>query len=106
MSFALGAPIPLFLEVINDGFANFDSDSVDIRLVRTLTIRSLSGGVRKLDVARAVFWPAPGSSPERITVWGEVIAGRSLTPSFAFSKCSVQVYTISPCVFMPVDTSS
>jgi hypothetical protein len=106
LSFALGTPIPLFLEIFNDGVERFDSDSIDVCLVRTLTTRSATGGVCKLDVARAVFWPAPGSSPHRIKLWGEVIAGRSLTPSFVFSKCSVQVYTLSPYVFMLVDMSS
>ena len=91
LSFALGTPIPLFLELFNDMAANFDLDSIDVRLVRTLTTRSVTGGVRKLDVARAAFWLAPGSSPHRIKLWGEVIAGRSLTPSFVFSRCSVQV---------------
>jgi hypothetical protein len=91
LSFALGTPIPLFLELSNDMAANFDLDSIDVRLVRTLTTRSVTGGVRKLDVARAAFWLAPGSSPHQIKLWGEVITGRSLTPSFVFSKCSVQV---------------
>jgi hypothetical protein len=106
LSFALGTPIPLFLELSNDKAANFDLDSIDVRLVRTLTTRSLTGGVRKLDVARAAFWPAPGSSSHRIKLLGEVIASRRLTPSFVFSKCSVQVYALSLCVLMPVDMSS
>lgn len=97
LSFALGTPIPLFLELLsNDSAANFDLDSIDVRLVRTLTTRIVTGGVRKLAVARAAFWPAPGSSPRWIKLWGEVIASRSLTPSFVFSKCSVQVYALSP----------
>ena len=92
MSFALGTPIPLFIEFLNDGTAYIDPDAVDVRLVRTLTTRGVTGGVHKLDVARAAFWLAPGSTPRRIKLWGEVIAGRNLTPSFVFSKCSVQVY--------------
>lgn len=106
LSFALGTPIPLFLQLSNDRATNFDVDSIDVRLVRTLTNRSVTGGERKLDVARAAFWPAPGSSSHRTKLWGEVIAGRSLTPSFVFSKCSVQVYALSLCVLMPVDMSS
>lgn len=106
LSFALGTPIPLFLELSNDTAANIDLDSIDVRLVRTLANRSVTGGERKLDVARAVFWPAPGSSPHRIKLWGEIMAGRSLTPSFVFSKCSVQVYALSLYVLMPVDMSS
>src|SRR6267154_3654636 len=106
LSFALGTPIPLFLELSNDRAANFDLDSIDVRLVRTLTTRSITGGERKLDVARATFWPAPSSSSHRIKLWGEVITGRSLTPSFVFSKCSVQVYALSLCVLMPVHMSS
>jgi hypothetical protein len=106
LSFALGTPIPLFLELSNDSAANFDLDSIDVRLVRTLTARSVSGGVRKLDVARAAFWPAPGSSPHQIKLCGEVIPGRSLTPSFVFLKCSVEVFALSLCVIMSVDLSS
>lgn len=105
LSFALGTPIPLFLELTN-GKAENCVDSIDARLVRTVTTHSVPAGVRKLDVARAVFWPAPGSSSHRIRLWGEVIAGRSLTPSFVFSKCSVQVFALSLCVLMPVDMSS
>ncbi|KAI0277295.1 hypothetical protein BGY98DRAFT_1097546 [Russula aff. rugulosa BPL654] len=90
LSFALGTPIPLFLELSNGKAGNFDLDSIDIRLVRTVTTHSVPVGVRKLDIARAAFWPAPCSSSHRIKLWGEVIAGRSLTPSFVFSKCSVQ----------------
>jgi hypothetical protein len=93
LSFALGTPIPLFLELLNDGTAHVDPESIDVRLVRTLTTRGITGGVHRLDVARAAFWPAPGTSPRRVKLWGEVIAGRSLTPSFVFSKCAVQ-YTI------------
>src|ERR1700679_3623763 len=66
LSFALGTPIPLFLELFNDRATNFDFDSIDVRLVRTLTNRSVAGRERKLGVARAVFWPAPGSSSHRI----------------------------------------
>jgi hypothetical protein len=106
LSFALGTPIPLFLELSNDKAANFDLDSIDVCLVRTLTARSVTGDVvRKLDVARAAFWPAPGTSSHQIKLLGEVIASRSLMPSFVFSKCSVQVYALSPCVLMPVDMS-
>jgi hypothetical protein len=106
LSFALGTPIPLFLELSNDKAGNVDLDSIDVRLVRTLTTRNVNGGVRELDVARAAFWPAPDSSSHRIKLWGEVIANRNLTPSFVFSKCSVQVYALSLCVLMPVDMSS
>src|SRR6266576_4361180 len=95
LSFALGTPIPLFLELSNGRAAKFHPDSIDVRLVRILTTRSVTGGERKLDVAHAAFWPAPGSSSHRIRLWGEVITGRSLTPSFVFSKCSVQVYALS-----------
>ncbi|KAH9984133.1 hypothetical protein BJV77DRAFT_1072385, partial [Russula vinacea] len=76
LSFALGTPIPLFLEFHNDGTAYIDPYSIDVRLVRTLTTRGVTGGVHKLDVARAAFWPAPGSTPRRIKLWGEVIAGK------------------------------
>ncbi len=106
MSFALGTPIPLFLELSYDRAAYVDLASIDVRLVRTLTSRSITGGVRRLDVGRAAFWSAPGSSPHRLKLWGEVIAGKSLTPGFIFSKCSVQVYGLSLCVLMPVDMSS
>jgi hypothetical protein len=106
LSFALGTPIPLFLELSNDRAAILDLDSIDVRLVRALTNRSVTGGERKLDIARAAFWPAPSSSPHRIKLWGEVMAGRSLTPSFVFSKCSMQVYALSLCVPMLVDMSS
>jgi len=91
VSFALGTPIPLFLEIFNDWGTQLDIDSIDVCLVRTLTTQSLTGGVLKLDVSRATFWPAPGSTPRRIKLWGEVIAGRTLTPTFDFSKCSVRV---------------
>ena len=101
MSFALGTPIPLFLEILNDGAVSFDTDLIDVRLVRTLTTRSVTGGVHKLDIARAAFWPAPGSSPHRIKLWGEIIAGRSLTPGFVFSRCSVQVCILSSYVLVP-----
>jgi hypothetical protein len=93
LSFALGTPIPLFLELRNDEGADIPPDSIDVRLVRTLITRSVTGGERKLDVARAVFWPAQSSSPRKIQFWGEVIAGKRLTPSFDFSKCSVRVRT-------------
>jgi hypothetical protein len=100
LSFALGTPIPLFLELFNGRAANFDLDSIDVRLVRTVTIHTVPGGVRSFDVARAAFWPAAGSTSHRIKLWGEVIAGRSLTPSFIFSKCSVQVYALSFCILI------
>ena len=100
MSFALGTPIPLSLEIVNDWAAHFDFDSIDVRLVRTLATQSVTGGVRKLDVARAAFWPAPGCTPRKIKLWGEVIAGRNLAPTFVFSKCSVRVSTLSPCLSM------
>ena len=103
VSFALGTPIPLFLEIFNDWAAHFDFDSIDVRLVRTLATQSVAGGVRKLDVARAAFWPAPGCTPRRIKLWGEVIAGRSLTPTFVFSKCSVRVNTLSTYLCMSGD---
>jgi len=90
LSFALGTPIPLFLDLRNDEGARFDLDSIDVRLVRTLITRSVTGGERKLDVARAAFWHVRGSSPRRIKLWGEIVAGRRLTPSFDFSKCSVR----------------
>lgn len=106
LSFALGTPIPLFLELSDGKAGNFDLDSIDVRLVRTVTTHSVPVVVRKLDTARAAFWPAPGSSSHRIKLWGEVIAGRSLTPSFVFSKCSVQVYAHSLCVLIPMDMSS
>ena len=96
VSFAVGTPIPLYLEISNDRVAHFDFDSIDVRLVHTLTTQSAIGGVRKYAVARAAFWPAPGCTPRRIKLWGEVIAGRNLTPTFVFSKCSVRVYTLSP----------
>jgi hypothetical protein len=103
LSFALGTPIPLFLEILNDGAVYVDTDEIDVRLVRTLTARSVTGGVHKLDVARAVFWRAPGSSTRRMKLFGEVIAGKGLTPGFVFSKCSVQVCALSPYVLVPVD---
>ncbi|KAH9986500.1 hypothetical protein BJV77DRAFT_57816 [Russula vinacea] len=104
LSFALGTPIPLFLELFNDGATYVDPDSIDVRLVRTLTTRSVSGGVLKLDLARAVFWPAPGTTPRRIKLWGEVIAGRSFTPSFVFSKCSVQYSIVLYPMHLPEHT--
>lgn len=91
LSFALGAPIPLFLDVRNGGATSFHPDSVDIRLVRVLTTRGLTGGVRKFDVGRAALWPAQGSSPHRLKLWGEILVGTFLTPSFDFSNCSVRV---------------
>jgi hypothetical protein len=95
LSFALGTPIPLFLEVRNCEATSFDPESIDIRLVRSLTTRGLTGGVRRFDVARAVLWPAQGSSPHRSKLWGEILVGKFLTPSFDFSKCSVRVRIIS-----------
>jgi hypothetical protein len=89
LSFALGTPIPLFLEVCNEG-VNFQPGSIDIRLVRTLTTRGLSGGVREFEVARAVLWPARGSSVHSTKLWGEILVGKFLTPSFDFSNCSVR----------------
>ncbi|KAF8485984.1 hypothetical protein DFH94DRAFT_162877 [Russula ochroleuca] len=104
LSFALGTPIPLFLELSNDGATYVDPNSIDVRLVRTLTTRGVSGGVHKLDVARAVFWPASDSSPRRIKLCGEVIAGRSFTPSFVFSKCSVQYSIVLYPMHLPEQT--
>ncbi len=103
LSFALSTPIPLSLELANDMAANI---SIDVRLVRTVTTHSATSDVRQLDIARTAFWPALRSSARRIKLWGEVIAGRSLTPSFVFSKCSVQVCALSLCVLMPMDMSS
>lgn len=91
LSFALGTPIPLFIDLRSTEAARFDPHSIDVRLVRTVTVRSVTGGVQSLDVARAAFWPALGSSPHRMKLWGEVIASKRLTPSFNFSKCSVRV---------------
>ncbi|KAI0255040.1 hypothetical protein BJV78DRAFT_1359029 [Lactifluus subvellereus] len=89
LSFALGTPIPLYLELhASDGL--FGSHPIDVRLVRTLVTRSLTGGVRKLDIARARFWEAPGSSAQSIKLMGEITIGRRLTPTFDFSKCSVR----------------
>lgn len=90
LSFALGTPIPLFLEVRNGG-ANFHPETIDIRLVRSLTTRGLTGGVRKFEVVRAVLWPARGCSLHSTKLWGEILLGKSLTPSFVFSNCSVRV---------------
>ncbi|KAH9041668.1 hypothetical protein EDB85DRAFT_2139761 [Lactarius pseudohatsudake] len=90
LSFALGTPIPLFLEVRNDKATYFDPESIDIRLVRALATRGLTGGVRKLDVARAVLWPAQGSSLHSTKLWGEILLEKCLTPSFDFSNCSVR----------------
>lgn len=90
LSFALGTPIPLFLEVRNDEATYFDPESIDIRLVRALATRGLTGGVRKLDVARAVLWPAQGSSLHSTKLWGEILVEKCLTPSFDFSNCSVR----------------
>ncbi|KAN0132860.1 hypothetical protein V8E53_009225 [Lactarius tabidus] len=89
LSFALGTPIPLFLEVCNEG-VSFHPKSIDIRLVRTLTTRGLSGGVREFEVARAVLWLAQGSSVHSTKLWGEILVGKILTPSFDFSNCSVR----------------
>ena len=94
LSFALGTPIPLFLEVRNRGSTSFDPDSIDIRLVRALITRGLTGGVRKFDVARAVLWPAQGSSPHKTKLWGEILVGKFLTPSFDFSNSSVRASVI------------
>ncbi|KAI9439828.1 hypothetical protein H4582DRAFT_1551445 [Lactarius indigo] len=90
LSFALGTPIPLFLEVRNREATYFDPESIDIRLVRALVTRGLAGGVRKLDVARAVLWPAQGSSLFSTKLWGEVLVEKFFTPSFDFSDCSVR----------------
>ncbi|KAH9998859.1 hypothetical protein BJV74DRAFT_189666 [Russula compacta] len=90
VSFALGTPIPLFIDLRSTEAARFDPHSIDVRLVRTLTTRSVTGVVQSLDIARAAFWPAPGSSPHGMKLWGEVIASKRLTPSFNFSKCSVR----------------
>ncbi|KAF8271169.1 hypothetical protein EI94DRAFT_1797338 [Lactarius quietus] len=89
LSFALGAPIPLFLEVL-DGGASFHPESIDIRLIRTLTTRGITGGIRETEVARAVLWPARGSSVHSTKMWGEILIGKYLTPSFDFSNCSVR----------------
>ena len=70
---------------------SFHPDSIDIRLVRMLTTRGLSGGVREYEVARAVLWPARGSSVQSTKLWGEILVGKFLTPSFDFSNCSVRV---------------
>ena len=92
LNFALGTPIPLYLELnITDGQL-IGPQTIDVRLVRTLATHSLTGGVRKVDVIRAGFWEAPGSSVDNIKLTGEIIIGRRLTPSFVFSKCSVQVH--------------
>ncbi|KAI9509808.1 hypothetical protein F5148DRAFT_694274 [Russula earlei] len=90
LSFALGTPIPLYFYLHPAQPARIELDAIDVRLVRTLVTRGVTGSVRKLDVARAVFWPAPCSSPHKIKLWGEVIAGRRLLPSFDFTKCSVR----------------
>ncbi|KAI0303668.1 hypothetical protein B0F90DRAFT_1309737 [Multifurca ochricompacta] len=89
LTFALGTPIPLFLELRSSGAAHLDPELIDVRLVRTVITRGVAGGIRSLDLARAVFWPAPGCS-QSTKLWGEVIVGRRLTPSFNFSKCSVR----------------
>jgi len=94
LSFALGMPIPLFLHLHADKATHIELNSIDVRLVRTLVTHGISGGVRKADVARAVFWPAPGHSPHKVELWGEVIASRRLIPSFHFSRCSVR-YSIA-----------
>jgi len=105
LSFALGSPIPLYLDLRNDQGAPFDISMADVRLVRVLTTRNATGGVRKVDVARAVFWSAPGSSLHRIRLWGEVVAGKRLTPGFDFSKCNVRyaiiLYPTHPPVQIP-----
>jgi hypothetical protein len=93
LSFALGTPIPLFLDLRSDEGARVALDSIDVRLVRTLITRSVTGGERKLDIARAVFWPVQGSTSRRTKLWGEVIASKRLIPSFDFSKCSIRVCT-------------
>jgi len=95
LSFALGTPIPLFLEVHNGEATSFHPESIDICLVRALITRGLTGGVRKFDVARAVLWPAQGSSPHSAKLWGEVLVEKFLTPSFDFFNCSVRVRVIS-----------
>jgi hypothetical protein len=100
LSFALGTPIPLFLEVCNEGIS-FHPKSIDIRLVRTLTTRGLSGGVREFEVARAVLWLAQGSSVHSTKLWGEILVGKILTPSFDFSNCSVRVRVPCSPAFAP-----
>jgi len=97
LSFAIGTPIPLFLDIFKDKASQLTLDSIDVRLVRTLITRSATGGERRVEVARAVFWPAQDCSPRRIKLWGEVVAAKRFTPSFDFSKCSVR-YSI---VFYP-----
>jgi hypothetical protein len=94
LSFALGTPIPIYLE-LHSRTAPTGSHPIDIRLIRTLITHSVTGGVRIVDVARAVLWEAPGSSPLCIKVWGEITIGRRLTPTFDFSKCSIQVHLFS-----------
>ncbi|KAI9463276.1 hypothetical protein BJY52DRAFT_1254315 [Lactarius psammicola] len=94
LSFAIGTPIPLFLEVRNGGVTSFHPESIDIRLVRALITRGLSGGVRKIDMARAVLWPAQGTSLHSTKLWGEILVEKFLTPSFDFSNCSVR-YSIA-----------
>jgi hypothetical protein len=100
LSFALGTPIPLFLEVGNEG-VSFRPQSIDIRLVRTLTTRGISGGVREFEVARAVLWLAQGSSIHSTKLCGEILVGKFLTPSFDFSKCSVRVRVPRSPIFAP-----
>lgn len=98
MSFALGTPIPLFLELHISGAGLFGSSTTDVRLDRTLVTHGFAGVVRKLDVGRAVFWEAPGSSPQNMKLWGEIIVGRHLMPTFDFSKCSVRVHLFLRCL--------
>jgi hypothetical protein len=91
LCFALGTPIPIFLELRMSDAAISGPQTIDIRLVRTLITRSVTGGVRRADVARAQVWEAPGSSPHNIKLWGELTVGRRLTPTFDFSRCSIRV---------------
>lgn len=93
LSFALGTPIPLYLEVRTDGANSFDPESIDVCLVRTLPTHGLAGDGRRLDVARAEWWLASeqGSSLHRTQFWGEILVNKALTPSFDFSMCSVRV---------------
>ncbi|KAH9972190.1 hypothetical protein BGW80DRAFT_1446134 [Lactifluus volemus] len=90
LCFALGTPIPIFLELRASGAAISGPQSIDIRLVRTLITRSGTSGARKVDVARAQIWEAPGGSPHNLKLWGELTVGRRLTPTFDFSRCSIR----------------
>ena len=86
-----------------------------MQLVRTLYINDFTPTRRSMSfhdvIAEGVFWPVPsdcGALGTR-TLFGEIPLRKKLTPSFAFSKLSIQVrgtfYTVRPYSYTPDDNS-